>query len=218
MLSSLTAVVTCHESGSLLKRALDSIASQGPIRIVLVDDGSRRCSCQELASEYENLLHVERPNGGHPAALNTGLLHVETDLVAFLDDDDEWLPDKAVRQVRLLSQSDADAVVGGVVNVREGVDGEVERRYFPTARMLGAVTLRTAAARRVGEFIEQTKHHSIVDWWLRADSEGFTVVDDDQPALLRRIHGKNDGIVNREQARRDLLHHLRSHVLTRKQA
>lgn len=214
-LRDMTAVVTCHDSGPLLERALDSIRRQGPVRIVLVDDGSDQCSCHDLAPHYSDLLHVQRPNGGQPAALNTGVENVVTEVVAFLDDDDEWVDGKAERQLQLLSSTHADVVVGGVFNVLVEDQVEVERAWFPVTRVLGAITARTDAVRRVGGFSEATRHHSIVEWWLRATDLGLAIADDDDPALIRRIHGGNSGIVHRDQARRDLLKHLHDHAVRR---
>ncbi|MEN9801717.1 MAG: hypothetical protein RLZ37_842 [Actinomycetota bacterium] len=212
----ITAVITCHDSGPLLVRALESVASQGSINIVLVDDGSTHCSCFELAPRYEQLVHVVKDNGGHPTALNYGLDHVRTDVVAFLDDDDEWLPGKTERQLELLNSTKADVVIGGVWNVRDCAGAGEERAYFPSARMLGSSMFTMSGLHRVGPFSQETRHHSIVDWWSRADEICLEAVHDDEPALLRRIHGQNSGIVHRDVARHDLLHHLRNHVTRRK--
>jgi glycosyltransferase involved in cell wall biosynthesis len=52
---------------------------------------------------------------------NTGILASDTDLVAFCDDDDEWVPGKLRRQVELLRATpDADVVVTGMAVVRDG--------------------------------------------------------------------------------------------------
>ena len=212
----ITAVITCHDSGPLLGRALESVASQGPISIVLVDDGSTCCSCFELAPRYERLVHIVKVNGGHPTALNCGLDHVRTDVVAFLDDDDEWLPGKADRQLGLLWSAQADAVVGGVWNVRERPGATEECAYFSPARVLGSSMFTMNGVHRVGRFSQETRHHSIVDWWSRAVEVGLDVIHDDEPALMRRIHGQNSGVIHREAARHDLLHHLRSHLARRK--
>ena len=210
-----TAVITCHESGPFLSRALESVASQGPISIVLVDDGSTKRSCFELAPRYERLVHVTKDNGGQPTALNHGVDHVKTDLVAFLDDDDEWLPGKTERQVALLNSTSADVVIGGVWNVRECAGTDEEREFFPSARVLGSSMFTLNGIHRVGRFSQETRHHSIVDWWSRANEVGLEVVHDNEPALLRRIHGRNSGIVHRDVARHDLLHHLRNHLARR---
>jgi glycosyltransferase involved in cell wall biosynthesis len=210
-----TAVVTCFESGEFLRMALDSIRSQGPIRIVLVDDGSTNCSCRDIAGNYEHLFRIDRDNGGQAAALNSGVAEVRTELIAFLDDDDEWLPGKVQRQVDLMVGTGADAVVGGVRNVQQRDGTLIADSLFPATRLLGAVTAQTQLVRKVGPFPESIRHHAIVEWWSRADREGQLFVNDDEPVLLRRIHGRNSGVIHRDAARRDLLHILRDHAARR---
>ena len=210
-----TAVVTCFESGELLRKALDSIAAQGPIRIVLVDDGSSSCSCQDIAGNYEHLVRVDRDNGGHAAALNSGVAHVRTELMAFLDHDDEWLPGKTQRQLDLLTFTGADVVVGGVRNVTERHGEVVADDRFAATRLLGAITAHTRSVHRVGPFAESTRQHCIIDWWSRAEDRGLIRENDDEPVLLRRIHGENSGMIHRDAARRDLLRHLRGRAANR---
>lgn len=204
----LSAVVTCHDSGPLLLSAIESIRQQGDISIILVDDGSTTCACEQAPSEVTRLI---RPHSGQGASLNAGLAQVDTPFVSFLDDDDEWIPGKAQRQWELLRASAADAVVGGVINVERRADGTEQRRTFSSTRVLGAMTFRTDAMRRVGPFDESSRLHGIIDWWSRAEACGFDTVEDPEPALMRRIHGSNIGVTQREKARRDLLHHLRTH-------
>lgn len=206
-----TAVVTCFESSDLLMRALASIRAQGELLIVLVDDGSRSCACHSLDPDDPGLVRVARPHGGQGAALNAGISLVRTPFVTFLDSDDEWLPGKVERQQELLRSGRLDAVVGGVWNVTE-VDGVVtDRQYFSSARLLGAITARRDSLRRVGCFPEDGRMHAIVDWWSRAEAARLRIGTDREPALMRRIHGGNEGIIHRSQARRDLLARIRSH-------
>lgn len=95
-----------------------------------------------------------------------------------------------------------DAVIGGVIGVQEENDLEVRRQHFPASRMLGAMTARIDVVRYIG----------------RAMNAGFTDMDDPEPALMRRVHENNSGFVHRDQARRDLMHHLRTNVVRRREA
>lgn len=211
-LADLSAVLTCHNSSESLRAALDSVGASGPVRIILVDDGSSDCACSSLASYYPHLLHIPRPHGGQAAALNAGVAAVETAFIAFLDDDDLWMPGKATRQLDLLASSGVDAVIGGVYNVWEKDGAEVQRTYIPGARVLGATTFRVEAVRRVGPFDGRPGLHGIIDWWSRAMAADLKVLSDPEPALWRRIHGANMGIAQGHSSRSDLLHHLRTHI------
>ena len=69
------------------------------MRIIVTDDLSPVPATTELAGRIRDnlgrIVIIERPNGGPAAARNNGFDHVApgTDHVAFLDSDDEWIPE-----------------------------------------------------------------------------------------------------------------------------
>ena len=72
------------------------------LECIVVDDGSK--DGEELRRVVENLgdprfRYVRRENGGASAARNTGIDDAQGDIVAFLDSDDRWLPEKLERDV-----------------------------------------------------------------------------------------------------------------------
>lgn len=134
-------VVPTREREHLLARAVASIAGQsygGPIEILVVRD-----STATPAPDAEQLLlkHVCTLLGGDlpatvtltqlrntrtpglPGNRNSGILAAGHDLVAFCDDDDEWLPGKLAAQVPLLVRdASASLVATGVTIVHDGAD------------------------------------------------------------------------------------------------
>src|SRR5438128_2639605 len=102
---SLSVIITYHNEGSLLARALDSVWAQtfsGAVEIVLVDDASD--ARPDLRAEYRwpvRLVRSEK-NIGAPAARNLGVAHSEGDLVCFLDADDVYLADRISSHVNFL--------------------------------------------------------------------------------------------------------------------
>jgi glycosyltransferase involved in cell wall biosynthesis len=99
-------VLTTFNRVELLPRAIASVLTQTftNFELIIVDD----CSQDQTAAVVEGyedkrinyLKHEE--NKGLSAARNTGVCHANSDYIAFLDDDDEWLPMKLEKQVQLI--------------------------------------------------------------------------------------------------------------------
>ncbi|EGJ09794.1 glycosyltransferase family 2 protein [Rubrivivax benzoatilyticus] len=97
----------------ILARTLRSVATVGypldRLQVLVVDDESPWPACDELATSPPPqglvLRVIRQANGGPGAARNTGLAHLPagTELVAFIDSDDEWMPGHLDRAVNGLS-------------------------------------------------------------------------------------------------------------------
>jgi glycosyltransferase involved in cell wall biosynthesis len=105
-------VLATHNRPALLRVALASVLEQdypGPIEVVLVFDRSepdRDLERDDPERRVRVVTNTRTP--GLAGARNTGVLLLGTDLVAFCDDDDSWLPGKLLAQVeRLLDKPDA---------------------------------------------------------------------------------------------------------------
>lgn len=106
----LSAVITTYgRSFNAIERSIKSVMNQSykNIEIVLVDDNHSnsefRMSIQSGVKKYPNVVYVKHEkNMGAQAARNTGVKSCHGEVVAFLDDDDEWLPEKIQKQMSLL--------------------------------------------------------------------------------------------------------------------
>jgi glycosyltransferase involved in cell wall biosynthesis len=109
-----SAVVTTYNYARFLPDALDSVLAQSHanLEIVVVDDGSTDDTAA-VAREYANrgVRYVHRPHGGAGQARNTGLDATSGSLVAFLDADDAWLPDRVEAGVAHLTRHPEIALV-----------------------------------------------------------------------------------------------------------
>lgn len=103
-------VLPTHNRPELLRRALESVLAQdygGEVRAVVVFD--RAEPDPSLAGDRVEVIRNTRAPG-LAGARNSGVLALGTDLVAFCDDDDLWLPGKLAAQVKAL-EGDPDAVL-----------------------------------------------------------------------------------------------------------
>jgi glycosyltransferase involved in cell wall biosynthesis len=100
-------IIPCYNRSAIVSRAISSVLDQtySCLEIIIVDDGSE--DVEELVRvidefDDERLRLVKHPeNRYQPAASNTGIKAANGELIAFLDSDDEWLPQKLTRQVEL---------------------------------------------------------------------------------------------------------------------
>jgi glycosyltransferase involved in cell wall biosynthesis len=179
-------IIPTHNRAHLLKGAISSVLGQtfGDFELLVVDDGSRDETKQVVGSFQDHRLRYLRhpePKGGG-AARNTGIRNSRSAYLAFLDDDDEWYPEKLRLQVELLDRS---PVTVGVIytgnDIVESATGRTVQRRIPNLRgnlhealsasnPLGGTS--TALIRRecfeiAGLFDESLTSFQDFDLWLR---------------------------------------------------
>ena len=199
-------IPTCNRAGSL-PRAVGSVLAQTwtDFELLIVDDHSTDETPAVTARFADGRIRSFRHerNSGQSKALNTGIEHARGEYVAFLDDDDEWLPGKLAAQVALLDA--APPAVGLVYCWRDELD-EASRRRIGTPRLtLGgdifehALALhlpvspsswlvRRSTARSVGGFDEALRRAKDVDFMSRICARGWHVDFVAQVALLKYRH------------------------------
>lgn len=110
-------VIPAYRAAATIGRALAGVAAQTvrPRQVVVVDDGSdddtaerARAMAPEMAGVA--LTVIRQDNAGAGAARNRGLAEATGAFVAFLDADDEWLPEKLERSLAELAAGDLTLV------------------------------------------------------------------------------------------------------------
>lgn len=126
-------VTTCKRPPEILKRALDSIIQQtyGNYEVIVIDDSpstfSQRNEIKELVGNYSNakISYIQNlfPMGAC-LSRNIGIEKSIGKYIAFLDDDDEWLPEKIEKQVAAMEASKAGMVSCREISIQEDLDKE----------------------------------------------------------------------------------------------
>jgi glycosyltransferase involved in cell wall biosynthesis len=109
---SVTAIITTHNRIDLLPRAIKSVFNQTyeDIDLIVVDDASTDHTqeyMKSLADKYDWISYIRispEDTKGVNYARNVGIKAAKGNLVAFLDDDDEWLPNKTSVQVEFFER------------------------------------------------------------------------------------------------------------------
>lgn len=201
-------ILPTYRRPELLTRAISSVLAQTyPHWEILVVDDNDDASAGRVATEAFMRRHAAEPrirylkhdhNKGLPTARNTGIRASSGPLVAFLDDDDEWAPEKLARQVEVLSGAE-DVVL--VYTGLEIVDthGRLIRHMAPDPRGLSPVKLleenwigtpssvmcRRSALVAAGSF--DARMPSLEDWDLYLRLPGrFAFVD--EPLTIYYLH------------------------------
>jgi glycosyltransferase involved in cell wall biosynthesis len=110
-----------------------------PIEVIVVDDGSDDDTASALSDYADRIRLIRQKNAGPSAARNRGVAESRGDIIAFLDSDDAWLPDKIRRQVELMEQAGADMTCCVCNAEIRGIDGKITGSSFEAAGLNPAV-------------------------------------------------------------------------------
>lgn len=105
-MADVSVVIATHNRVSQVKVALDSVLEQTErVReIIVVDDGSTDDTRTLLAGYGNRIRPIFQSQSGASAARNRGVAEARGEWIAFLDDDDVWLPAKIAQQMAVARQ------------------------------------------------------------------------------------------------------------------
>jgi glycosyltransferase involved in cell wall biosynthesis len=120
--TSIAAVIPVYNQATYVTEAVSSALEQArpPQEIIVVDDGSTDETPDRLAAFGGRIQVIRQTNAGVAAARNRGARAARSELLAFLDADDAWLPQKLERQIDRLAGTEVGLVHCGVEEVDEG--------------------------------------------------------------------------------------------------
>lgn len=185
-MAKISVVVPTHNRRDLLQRAVESAQAQtyADIEIIVVSDGSTdgtKEAVEVVAADDSRIRFIElSPARGGNAARNAGIEAATGDYVAFLDDDDKWLPEKLEKQMKVMQ---ADPTLGlvytgvRILYVNEGVaynskarDAGDMRQKILLENYIGTtstVLVKKDLLREAGMFDVELKALQDYDLWIR---------------------------------------------------
>jgi Glycosyl transferase family 2 len=181
----ISVVMPVYNGADVIGRALKTVLAQTftDFEIIVVDDGSRddlSAAVAPFAARHLQILRQER-NRGAAAARNAGIGVAKADYIAFLDCDDEWLPEKLERQYAALRACPPQTGVSitGYYLVRDRLGRREERPLLAEPdwywRLLGGCNLNVGSGLMVrkrwfdeiGGYAEDMRRLEDWDWLLR---------------------------------------------------
>ncbi len=202
-------ILPTYKRPDYFREALNSVINQtfSDYEIIVVDDGTPGDENKKICDAFPKVKYHKITNSGGPIIpRNTGLALAKGKYIAFLDDDDIWLPEKLSFQVDILENNPDYGLVHGYCKVidNEGKEtGEIVGRLrdsrlkhgYVFDRMVGNFTVMLSSALIKKEIIEKTGPFDENIPAAGEDMEFFTRIAFytqffylDRPLLFYRVH------------------------------
>lgn len=207
-------IIPIFNSAKFLQTAVNSALSFEVVgEVILIDDGSSDNSydlCINIEKDDQRIKvvhHRNHINYGVSESRNLGIQIAQYSIIAFLDSDDNYLPNRFDESLKLLEADPTiDACFGRVLKKfellgKERVIGFLKKKesesvltylfkggYFHT----NSITVRKEFFSKVGFFNKNLVVHEDVELWIRMAYQGNLVsIESKDPIAIYNIHGKN---------------------------
>lgn len=175
-------IIPAYNRAWCLPEAIDAVLAQTyrDYELIVVDDGSTDGTASILKTYGDKISRRRQTNRGVSAARNLGVQKARGELIAFLDSDDLWKPEKLARQVAFFDRHpDAMICQTEEIWIRRGVRVNPKQRHrkpsgwiFEPSLALclvspSAVMMRRELLEKTGGFDETLPACEDYDLWLR---------------------------------------------------
>jgi glycosyltransferase involved in cell wall biosynthesis len=205
--SSVSAVIPVYNGEQYVAEAITSVLEQTlpVLECIVVDDGSTDDTAAVVQALGAGVTYIWQENAGVSIARNRGAALATSDLVAFLDHDDAWLPDKIERQLDAMTDTQVTMTICATLQVdaRGEILGEHRMRVVQDL-VVGMLTfdgtevpscsstglIRRLDFQRLGGFDPRLGTSADWDLLLNVALRGkLRYVD--EPLVRYRVHGSN---------------------------
>ena len=195
----ISVIIPTYNRKNFLKRALYSVSNQTfvPHEIIVVDDGSSDGTKDWVQERFPYVRYIYQDNSGVSSARNAGIQEAKGSWIAFLDSDDEWMPNKLEQQKEVVNSfQKAWLCHTNEIWIRNGVrvnqmkkhqkyGGDIFENCLDICRISpSSVLIKKEVFEMVGLFDDSLKVCEDYDLWLRITAV-LPVIFLDQPLIIK---------------------------------
>jgi len=211
----ISVVIPLYNHEKYIRTAVESALNQSlrPVEIIVVNDGSTDGSARvmaEIAGQHPEIVFWSQPNQGAHQAINAGIRRATGELVAILNSDDAYHPQRLECCADVLRQSPEIAAVTTVLDFMNAKGKKTKNRWYAQSRSFfekegdlplslingnffmttSNIVIRRSVFEDIGYFAPLRYVHDL-DFFLRLLVAGKTVHLIEAPLVTYRMHAKN---------------------------
>ncbi len=184
---------------SALMSVKNQTFAQDQFEIIIINDGSGDGS-KEAVENYirknsqMNIILLHQENGGVSKARNTGLRTAKGDYIALLDADDEWLPEKIAKQVKILeNNSHIDFLATARNNnkilfpykVKDGMaEITFKKLLIRNEAQPSTVVFKKKVLENTGLFDDEQRYAEDVNYWMKVSLKNKMYILDESLVIV----------------------------------
>ncbi len=209
-MSLVSVIIPAYNGEKFIPQSIGSVLAQTHTdwELIVVDDGSTdgtRAVVEGFCKKDPRIKYFYEENSGGPARpKNLGMKHAVGEYIAYLDQDDEWLPEKLEKQIRLFERSSNIGLVGCDAALVDN-KGKVFSAYkTPEPKSIfpyllerdyiysnSSVVIRREVVKKVGARDEKLKYAEDWDMWIRIAVAGYVFDFVHEPLLKYLVYPEN---------------------------
>ena len=206
-------LIPTYNAGRYLGAALQRVLGQTyqDFEIIVVDDGSEDDTAA-VAARYPQVRYFYNAHSGISVTRNLAISKAKGEMIAFLDADDMWAPDKLEKQVAYLDRyPECQLVFTLVENFFDGAADTMNQRqeqllHSNVENCLPSCCIRRDVFEKYGVFREDYPYGEDTYWATKLWAAGINMKHCIQERLyIRRIHDSNISLTHRKVEQKDIM-------------
>jgi glycosyltransferase involved in cell wall biosynthesis len=194
----ISVIIPLFNGEKYLEEVINSVLRQSfqDFELIIVDNGSTDGSIS-IVNQFKNRIKLlKEPRKGVAAARNSGIKNAQGACIAFLDQDDYYLPSALESLYKAIKNTDLMAVMGKTQYLFET---PLTRKRWPQiseegilfSKLLGACVFKRELFEKLGYLLENPEISDDVEWFYRLDQKGIEIQKIDSVTLTYRQHDNN---------------------------